>query len=112
MENSTSQVQKPVRISVRFADEYDAKSFITDFLLEDMNYNFTVKQETDDIIQITFEKTSANETDWVINDLRKECKECGIHGLTGKRLHNHRRTLLWEKIIISQQYCLQSSLQS
>lgn len=39
MENSTSQVQKTVRISVRFADEYDAKSFITDFLLEDMNYN-------------------------------------------------------------------------
>lgn len=86
MENSTSQVQRPVRISVRFADEYDAKYFIKDFLLEDMNYNFTVKQEPDDIIQITFEKTSANETDWVINDLRKECKECGIHGFGWKEV--------------------------
>lgn len=86
MENSTSKVQKPVRISVRFADEYDAKSFITDFLLEDMNYNFTVKQEADDIIQITFDKTSVNETDWVINDLRKECKECGIHGFDWKEV--------------------------
>ena len=84
MENSTSKVQKPVRISVRFADEYDAKSFIKDFLLDDMNYNFTVKQEADDIIQITFDKTSVNETDWVINDLRKECKECGIHGFDWK----------------------------
>lgn len=86
MENSTSQVQRPVRISVRFADEYDAKYFIKDFLLEDMNYNFTVKQETDDVIQITFEKTSVNETDWVINDLRKKCKDCGIHGFDWKEV--------------------------
>lgn len=77
-------IQKEERISVRFADDMDARQFITDILFADDNYNFTVTQEVDDIIKIEFEKTSANPANWVIEQMRSDCKEYHIHAFDWK----------------------------
>ena len=86
MEKELENKAKVSRISVRFADDLDARDFIKDFLMEDDNFNFTVKQEEDDIIRVEFDNTSANPADWVIENLRKDCKSSNIHGFDWKEV--------------------------
>lgn len=77
-------IQKQERTSVRFADDMDARSFITDILFADDNYNFTMSQEEDGINRIEFENVSANPAAWVIDEMRQDGKEYHIHGFDWK----------------------------